>query len=178
MVDDSLERVDDSLERVDDSLEQELEQRVEALGYELVDLERAGSRARPILRLRIDRPGAERGDGVTIDDCARVSRALEAQLDEDQRLAERYTLEVSSPGVERPLGRDRDFERFAGEQVALHGHEPLAGRGKRLQGELLGLSQVEPHAAVRLRLEDGTEVDIPRAAIARAHLIFRWRDRS
>jgi ribosome maturation factor RimP len=159
----------------DDSLEQQLEQHVEALGYELVDLERAGSRARPILRLRIDRP--EGDQGVGLEDCARVSRALEAELDADERLSERYTLEVSSPGVERPLRRDRDFERFAGQEIAVQGPEVLAGRARRLQGELLGLVQDASGAAVRLRLPDGAEIDIPRTEIGRAHLIFRWQDR-
>jgi ribosome maturation factor RimP len=159
----------------DDALAAELDQRVEALGFELVEFERAGSRARPILRVRIDRAD---GSGVTLDDCARVSRALEAELDTDERLSERYTLEVSSPGVERPLLRDRDFERFAGQQVAVQGAEVLAERARRLEGELLGLVDAEGAPAVRLRLGDGAEVDIPRDEITRAHLIFRWQNRA
>jgi ribosome maturation factor RimP len=161
----------------DDAFEQELERHVEELGYELVEIERAGSRTRPILRLRVDHAGAGRGTGITVEDCARVSRALEQQLDNDPRVSERYTLEVSSPGVERPLVRDRDFERFAGEEVAVHGTEPLAGRAKRLQGELLGLADGDAGRVVQLRLESGEQVDIPRADITRAHLIFRWKDR-
>jgi ribosome maturation factor RimP len=153
-----------------DALHQDIEAEVEALGYELVELERAGSRARPILRLRIDRPDTEPGRGVTLEECARVSRAVEARLDADDGIAERYTLEVSSPGVERPLVHDRDFLRFAGHYVALVGHEPLAQRSRRLEGELLGLQD----GRVRLRLDDGHELDIPRTEIARAHLIFRW----
>lgn len=160
-----------------DSLERDLERRIEELGYELVEVERAGSRARPILRLRVDRPGSEPGGGVTVDDCVRVSRALEEHLDADPRLAERYTLEVSSPGVERPLVRDHDFERFAGKEVAVHGRAPLAGQGRRLQGELLGLVEGSGGSAVRLRLESGEEVDIPRDDVTRAHLIFRWNER-
>lgn len=162
---------------VEDRMARELEERVESLGYELVELERAGSRTRPILRLRIDRQPGGDGGGVTLDDCARVSRALEAQLDADPALSERYTLEVSSPGVERPLRRDRDFERFAGEEIAVQGDAPLAGRARRLEGELLGLVQGERGAAVRLRLADGAEVDVPREEIGKAHLIFRWTDR-
>jgi ribosome maturation factor RimP len=159
-----------------DSLERDLERRVEELGYELVEVERAGSRVRPILRLRVDRPGSGPGGGVTVDDCVRVSRALEEQLDADPRLGERYTLEVSSPGVERPLVRDHDFERFAGREVAIHGRVPLAGQGRRLQGELLGLVEDGGAMAVRLRLESGEEVDIPRDDVTRAHLIFRWNE--
>jgi ribosome maturation factor RimP len=159
------------------TFEQELERRIEELGYELVELERAGSRTRPILRLRVDRPDSSPGHGVTVDDCARISRALEDRLDTDPRVAERYTLEISSPGVERPLVRERDFERFAGREIAVHGSEPLAGRSRRLEGELIGLVEGESGAAVRMRLEDGEEVDIPRTKIVRAHLTFRWRDR-
>ena len=160
----------------EESLEQSLERRVEELGYEFVELERAGSKTRPILRLRIDRPGATPGNGVTVDDCTRVSRALESWLDGEDVLGGRYVLEVSSPGVERPLVKRRDFERFTGEEVAVKGKGPLAGRGRRLEGELLGVVDDEGGERVRLRLADGQVVDIPRAEIARAHLIFRWRD--
>ena len=161
-----------------DSIDRELEARIEELGFELVELERAGSRSRPILRLRIDRPDSEPGHGVTVDDCARVSRALEADLDEGGVAGERYTLEVSSPGVERPLVRARDFRRFAGQRVALKGYAPLAGRQKRLEGELLGLGGTtagqESGGSIRIRLDDGEEAEIPREEVARAHLIFRW----
>jgi ribosome maturation factor RimP len=90
-----------------DELEREIEQRVEALGYEFVELERAGSKARPILRLRVDVPGSsgEPGAGVSVDDCTRISRALEEYLEDASAVPERYVLEVSSPGVERPLLR-------------------------------------------------------------------------
>jgi ribosome maturation factor RimP len=162
-----------------DRLEAGLAERVEALGFELVRLERAGSRARPILRLSIDRPESEPGEsGVTLDDCTRVSRALEPWLDELEGLAPSYVLEVSSPGVERPLVRPRDFERFAGREVAVKGKATLAGRAKRLEGVLLGLREVEgeagPEERIALRLADGDEVEIPRAEITDAHLIYRW----
>ena len=156
-------------------LEQELEKRIDALGFELVDLERAGSKTRPILRLRIDRPDSRPGEGVTLDDCAHVSRELEPFLDEFPGLEQRYVLEVSSPGVERPLVRRRDFERFAGQEVALTGRGPLADRGRRLQGELLGVSGDEGAERIRLRLSDGEEVEVPRADVSRAHLVFRWQ---
>ncbi len=153
----------------------ELEDRVEALGYELVDFRWGGSGSRPLLRVRIDRPGAGVGEGVTVDDCAKVSRALEPWLDGREDLPERYVLEVSSPGVDRPLLRDRDYERFRGEQVAVKGHDVLAGRARRLEGELLGLEGEGEAAAVRLRLPDGDEVSIPREQIAGANLVFTWK---
>lgn len=159
----------------DRSLERELEQRVEELGFELVELEQAGSKNRPILRLKIDRadsvPGAA---AVSLEDCTRVSRAVEPFLDERPDLSERYVLEVSSPGVERPLVRTRDFQRFAGQEVALKGKNPLAGRARRLEGTLVGLIGEGGSERVVLRLSDGEEVEIPRDEVTRAHLIYRW----
>lgn len=156
------------------SLKEALEERTEALGFELVELERAGSKTRPVLRVRVDRPDAEPGQGVSLGDCTRVSRALEAYLDALPGMQPRYVLEVSSPGVERPLVRRRDFERFSGREVTLRGYAPLAGRGRRLQGELLGLEDGPDGENVRIRLEDGEEVVVPREGIARAQLVFRW----
>ena len=151
----------------------ELEGRVAELGYELVDVEWAGSSARPLIRIRIDRPTGDAG-GVNVDDCARVSRALEPWLDEVEAIPERYVLEVSSPGLERPLLRARDFERFAGKQVAVKGPAPLAGRATRLEGQLIGLVRAEGEERVRLRLQGGDEVEIPRSEITGAHLVFEW----
>jgi ribosome maturation factor RimP len=156
-------------------VEGELERRLEELGFELVDAVWAGSARRPILRVRIDLPQSEPGSGVTVDDCARVSRSLEPWLDEHEEVSERYVLEISSPGVERPLVRPRYWIRFAGREVALKGHRELADRGKRLRGTLLGLDEgqgEEPRA--RLRLAEGEEVQIPLEDIADAHLIFDW----
>jgi ribosome maturation factor RimP len=152
----------------------ELDGRVEAMGFELVEASWGGSSGRPILRLRVDRPDSVRGDGVTVADCARVSRALEAWLDELEGLPERYVLEVSSPGVERPLSKLKDWERFAGEEVSLKGKVSLLGRGVRLQGVLLGWEKGPEGPRVRLRLKDGEEVSIERNAIAEARLVYRW----
>ncbi len=153
-----------------------MEARIRALGFELVDVRWGGSSGRPQLRVRIDRPDAAEGRGVTLDDCVAVSRGLEPWLDACEGLADRYVLEVSSPGVERPLLRMRDFQRFRGERVALRGHDVLAGRARRLEGELLGLDGGEGEdGAVRLRLADGDEVSIPRAQIAGANLVFTWK---
>jgi ribosome maturation factor RimP len=77
--------------------------------------------------------------------------------------------------VERPLLKESDFERFCGQRVALRGHDVLAGRARRLEGELRGLEQREGEARVRLRLPDGDEVSIPRDHIAGANLVFTWR---
>jgi ribosome maturation factor RimP len=162
---------------MNEDLDRRIEQRVEALGYEFVELERAGSKARPILRLRVDVPGSEPGAGVSVDDCTRISRALEEFLDEDSDLSERYVLEVSSPGVERPLIRAADFERFAGKEIAVKLSGRLEDGSKRVEGELLGLDVQDGRERIRLRRQDGSEIDIPRDDVTRAHLIFRWKDR-
>lgn len=159
----------------DETLEREVATRVEGLGYEFVELERAGSRARPILRVRIDVPGSEPGHGVSVEDCTKVSRALESYLDEEPELSDRYVLEVSSPGLERPLVRRRDYERFAGREVAVRASVPQGEKKqKRFEGELVGIEGEGEAERIRLRLESGEEVEIPRAQIARAHLVFRW----
>ena len=157
-----------------DELEQEIERRVQGLGYDLVELERAGSKARPILRVRIEAPGStEPGAGVTVEDCTRVSRTLEEYLDETPDVAERYMLEVSSPGVERPLIKDGDFTRFAGREVALKLSKALPDGAKRIEGHLLGLAD----GHVQIRRPDDSILDIPRADVSRANLVFRWKER-
>ena len=158
--------------RADDELEQVVEAVLEELGFEMVDLERAGHRSRPILRLRIDRLDAD--PGVTVDECAGVSRGLEEVLDTREDLLPSYILEVSSPGVDRPLRKRRDFERSIGREIAVRGFEPLAQGAKRIEGVLLGVEGSGAAEVLQLRLADGTEVDVPRAAIAKAKLVFRW----
>ncbi len=150
----------------------QLEARVEAIGFELVDVEWAGSSRRPVIRLRVDRPEGE--GSVTVDECARVSRAIEHWLDELESVPEKYVLEVSSPGVDRPLVRPRDFERFAGEDVVLKGNKPLAGRSRRLEGLLLGWVSDGDGERIRLRLSNGDEVEVPRELVTGAHLVYRW----
>jgi ribosome maturation factor RimP len=155
----------------DEQLQRAIETRVEALGFELVDLETAGSKTRPILRLRIDLPdGSTPGHGVTVDDCTRVSRDVEAFLDERGEVGERYVLEVSSPGLERPLVRHRDFERFAGQEVMIQTREAVAGLGKRLEGVLRG---IDLNDVVSLDVA-GQSIQIAQGNIKKAHLVFKW----
>jgi ribosome maturation factor RimP len=156
------------------SLADEIARQVEAMGFEVVELEQAGNAVRPILRLYIDRPDSVPGPGqpgVSLDDCATVSRTLEPMLDAREDLSDRYVIEVSSPGVERPLVRPRDYTRFAGQDVALRGKQPLAGKAKRLEGTLIGLGDDE---RVGLKLGDGEVVEIPLSEIDRANLVYRW----
>jgi len=159
-------------------IRREAEDRLLELGIDLVSMEWAGSRNRPIIRLRIEpSPTGDAPVGaspVTVGDCARVSRALESWLDEHDEIPERYVLEVSSPGIERPLTRAQDWERFVGEPVVVVGFGVLAERSSRLEAELLGLDP-EPEPTVRLRLGDGAEVGVPLADIKGAHLLFKWK---
>lgn len=160
--------------RVVPEIADELERRVAALGYELVDVRWGGTGRRPLLQLRIDR--TDTSGGVTIDDCASVSRSLEPWLDEHAQLSDRYTLEVSSPGVDRPLVRPRDYERFRGERVVVQGTEPLVGDQRRIEGELLGWEEAgEGGGSVRLRLPEGDEVGVPLERIRKANLVFTWK---
>jgi ribosome maturation factor RimP len=158
-------------------IDREIETRVTAMEMEVVEIAWAGSDRRPILRIRVDFPDSVPGRGVSVADCARVSRGLEPWLDEHALLPEKYTVEVSSPGVERPLHRRRDFERFAGEEVAVSGSSPLVEGGPtRLEGRLEGVGEggdmEEYH--VRIRRRDGEVVAVPRALIEKARLVFRW----
>ena len=153
---------------LDPEIISELERRTESMGFEFVDLETGGTRTRPVLRLRIDRPDSEPGQGVTLDECTYVSRALQAYLDESPAVPETYVLEVSSPGIERPLVRPRDYVRFAGREIR------IKAKGQRLEGVLLGL-QDENGEVVRLQLPDGSETGIPLSDVRGASLIHRWK---
>lgn len=110
----------------------ELEPELADLGYELIEVEFGRHGATDILRLFIDREG-----GVTIDDCASVSRAVGALLDQRELIDSQYTLEVSSPGIDRPIRRVKDFELYIGEQVKIKAVTPVEGR-KRFTGMLTG----------------------------------------
>lgn len=157
---------------MDDALQQDIEMRVEALGFEVVELTQAGAKTRPILQIRIDRVNAAPTELISVDDCARVSRDVEALLDERPDLGERYVLEVSSPGLERPLTKPRDFERFAGKQVAIRTTHAVGDLGKRVEGVLLGISNGD---VVRLDV-NGQVLEIERSDIKKAHLVFTWDD--
>jgi len=129
-------------------------------GMQLVHLEIQRESRGLILRLYIDKEG-----GVTLDDCAHVSRQISAQLDVEDPIEDRYTLEVSSPGLDRPLFTDLDFVKFAGRSIRLSTHVPLDGR-RHFHGRLDGLFE----GSVRMTLEGGRQVEIPRDQVAKARL--------
>jgi ribosome maturation factor RimP len=153
-------------------IEAEIEATVDALGYELVAVDWGGSKRRPLLRIRVDRPDADPQTGVTVDDCAVVSRAVEERLEAGESVPERYVLEVSSPGVDRPLVRLKDWQRFAGSRVVVKGKAVLVGDQRRVEGELLGTT--EDGTGARIRLDGGEEVLIPLERITSAHLVYTW----
>lgn len=135
-----------------------------AEGLELVHVELRGTGSSRMLRVFLDRPG-----GITHADCERVSRELGATLDADNILEGAYTLEVSSPGLDRPLVKAEDFQRFAGQKVKLETREPLAGR-KRFSGKLEGWRE----GAVVLAVEPAGELAIPLGMIDKARLAPEW----
>jgi len=157
-------------------LVEELETRLGKMGFELVEAAWVGTPRRPILRIRMDLPDSVPGTGgVSIDQCALVSRALEPWLDEHPEIPERYVLEVSSPGVERPLTRPRDWERFKGQQAVIKGRNLPGERGNRVEGEILGLEKTEEgSSAVAMALASGERILVPLDGIQKAHLIYRW----
>jgi ribosome maturation factor RimP len=140
-----------------------------AHGLELVDA-RFTSEHGLVLQVLIERPGQPEGrSGVSLVDCQAVSRDLSTVLDvESDALPGSYRLEVSSPGVERPLVARRDFERFAGREVRVRTSHPVGGR-KRLQGVLRGIEG----DVVKLSVS-GEELVVPLADIAKANLVYRF----
>lgn len=108
-----------------------LEPAVSGLGYELVELEFAPAGSGSLLRLYIDAP-----PGISLDDCERVSRRVSAILDAEDPVPGQYTLEVSSPGLDRVLRKPEHFRRFAGHRIRLQLEVPIEGR-KRFTGTLL-----------------------------------------
>jgi len=138
------------------------------LGFELVDLQLQNEGRQVALRLFIDKPG-----GITLDDCVAVSRDVSAILEVEDPIKSAYRLEVSSPGLDRPLKKPADFERFAGQKIKLKAHglidpDQRGHTRKTFVGILLGLEGDQ----VRLELSDkrgGTAV-IPLAEIDKANL--------
>lgn len=134
---------------------------VEALGLELWGIEHLTRGRSSLLRIYIDSP-----QGITIDDCERVSRQVSGILDVEDPLPGEYTLEVSSPGLDRPLFGFEHYERFVGEVVNLRLRAPLDGR-RKFKGVL------EKAEADQITLTvDGALVDIPFAQIEKANIVL------
>jgi ribosome maturation factor RimP len=149
-----------------DELEHVVVAGLDEAGFDLVELRKGGSRSRPVLEVRIDRRDGEK---VTVDDCARASRALEARLDSSPLLAERYVLQVSSPG-ERPLRTPDEWRRFVGRWANVLAPE-FGGRFEAVIGEV---DEQGGEAVVTLRPDRGEAKRVPLAAVKEARLAFRF----
>jgi ribosome maturation factor RimP len=132
---------------------------VEGMGFDLV---RVAMSKGGTLQIMI-----EPADGrpMDVEDCATLSHALSAVLDVEDPIPSAYTLEVSSPGIDRPLTREKDYVRWAGHLARFETTQPIEGR-RRFKGTLLGLD----NATLRVRLDDGKEASVPLAVVVRAKL--------
>ncbi|SLN21219.1 Ribosome maturation factor RimP [Roseivivax jejudonensis] len=119
---------------------------IEDMGFELVRIRLQGGKS-PLLQVMAERPDG----GIEVDDCAEISTALSAVLDVEDPILDTYTLEVGSPGIDRPLTRLKDFDTFEGYEAKLETHELIDGR-KRFKGVLAGVEGQE----VLINVEEGT----------------------
>ena len=139
-----------------------LREAVEEEGFELVGVEMAQTGRNPVLRLYVDRPG-----GVTISDCAYVSRRVGVLLEVEDFIPGSYTLEVSSPGLERPLFREADYRRFQGKEIKLQAVEKIEGR-RNFTGRIQDIS----NGVIQLECE-GQTFSVPLDRVRKANLVYR-----
>ena len=159
--------------KTDDNLAAEVEDRVKMLGFDLIDLRKKGSARRVILEVRVDLLDPESGNGVTVDHCTTVSRGLEEWLDEVGVLGENYVLEVSSPGIERPVRLARHWRRHVGEEVRVR----LPGRG-RVTALIVAVE--EDRVVLREKLKKSGECENVNVQISDsldARLIWDWSNK-
>ena len=145
---------------VSEQIEQLIETSIVSLGYELVGVEYLARGRESMLRIYIDSP-----EGIGIEDCERVSHQVSGILEVEDPITTAYTLEVSSPGFDRPLFRLADFERFAGEEAKISLKLPVDGR-RNFRGALQGIEGDQI-----LILVDGEEYVLPFNKLANARLV-------
>ncbi|MCY3822833.1 MAG: ribosome maturation factor RimP [Nitrospinae bacterium] len=137
---------------------------VSGLGFELVDIELTGSRSQQVIRVYIEKPG-----GILLSDCVAVSREL-GELFEDKNVIENsYRLEVSSPGIERPLRKAQDFERYVGHRVRIRLKSKQEGK-RRIVGKIV---EVDDNM-IRIISKNGQKASFSLADIAKANLDVDW----
>lgn len=136
------------------------------MGLEVVDVQLMGDIHRPLLRVLMDRIEG----GITVEECARVNEALSRQLDLYDLFPTSYTLEVSSPGLDRPLRTDADFRRFAGQRAEIKTFAPIEGQ-RKFRGTLLGI--IGDAVVVQI---DERQVHLPKGEIAQARLAVEMED--
>lgn len=136
---------------------------VEACGIELVEVDYVKEGGRWFLRILIDKPG-----GIMVEDCELISRRIDPVLDTHDPVPHAYTLEVSSPGVDRPLNKLADYQRFAGERIRLTTFVPMDG-----QRRFIGILGPANEHFITLDV-DGKQVVIPMEQVASARLAFQF----
>lgn len=141
-----------------------IEELIKDLEYELVDVEFKKEGSSKFLRIFLDKPG-----GITIDDCQTMSKAIGEELDKADPIKEAYYLEVSSPGLDRPLKNDKDFKRNLNKDVEIRLYEPLDGT-KLIQGRFLEFDKDK----LKIQYEDESVIDIPRDKIALIRLAVKF----
>jgi ribosome maturation factor RimP len=150
-----------------DALLAPIRDHIAGLGFELVDLRRVGTLERPILQVRVDRPDSRPGQGITADDCAGISRSLERFLESSAMVGPRYVLEVSSPGIERPLRWPEHWRRFVGRRARVRAR----AIGGRREVEIVA---VPDDGHVTLRPEGGDEITVALGDIHEATLVVQF----
>ena len=133
---------------------------IEDLGYEFVGLEYSSNPKNPVVVIYIDRP-----EGIAIEDCETVSREVAALLDVEDPVPGHYNLEVSSPGLDRPLFNEAQFQQFAGETAAVTVYAPVDGR-RKFKGKIIGAGDGE----VRIE-QDGVEVVLEMSNVVKSRLV-------
>jgi len=135
---------------------------IEAMGFDLVRVQVSGNQRRTLQIMAEPQDGRQ----MSVDDCADLSRAISAVLDVEDPISDAYSLEVSSPGIDRPLTRAKDYQRFMGHEAKLETTEPVDGR-KRFRGTLVALED----GKLRLMADEG-EVTLPLDLIHKAKLVL------
>ena len=136
---------------------------IEAMGFEVVRILMTGAQ-RPTLQIMIERQDRK---NLVVDDCAAVSRAISAILDEKDPIDSEYSLEVSSPGIDRPLTKPEHFSRFAGYEAKVEKSDTIDGR-KRFKGKIISL---EPNNNIKIMMDD-KEYSIPFESVSKAKLVL------
>ena len=152
--------------KLDATLEKEIGELVADEGLALLSTELVGSGATAILRLVVDGP-----EGVTLDQCAAVSRQASAILDVEDPISHKYTLEVSSPGLDRKLYARDDYDRFSGRRVKIR-MEPTYRTHRMVVGELIGIEG----ESVIVKSTDGEQLSLPSNQVFEARLEVDWKD--
>ena len=137
---------------------------VSDLGFELVDIELAGNRSQQLIRIYIEKPG-----GILLTDCVAVSRELGERFDAENVIENSYCLEVSSPGIERPLRKIKDFERYVGHRVRIRLKGKQKGK-RRITGKIVAVDE----NIIRILSKNGEKSSFSLADIAKAKLDVDW----